>query len=479
MRLNAQLYLFGLLQFVLVAGALFGVVLLMDPKDETRERGQIQAALTAIGDATSVESVHQVVERFSKRGVRMRVRQGKAIVATSVPSEKRCKSPSLETLFRELRAPSPPPGPDNGARPPPPPPPGKMFPPKFFAGGDAPAHCYRYRINLVIDDVKTPVHLELHPDPPRAPPLGILLLSTTLLLLLVTSFLFGRRLAGPLRTLANAASALGEGDLQTRVSTNRSDEIGDVARAFNHMASQVDQLLKAEKELLATVSHELRTPLARLRLGLDLAAAEPTPDAIAELEVDVLELTSLVEHLLFAAQLEAGHRDYSVLPMAQQQVRSMTVLVSEAVETFGRQSQSRPVEIRVDEDAEEASVLVDAGLVQKALLNLLDNGHKYSPDSTAPLVVHVSSDHDRVRATVEDRGIGFESSDDASHFRPFVRGREVTKRGIKGVGLGLSLVRHIAQQHGGDVELSNREGGGAAVTLVLPATKDEASPRES
>lgn len=473
MRLNAQLYLFGLVQLLLLAGVLTGVVLLMDPPNERRERAHVKEALKAISTTDSLKALQATLDRLERERMLVRVRHADEVVASSAPEELRCDDHRVPSSPRH----GPPPhareaqhrAPPREGPPPRRPPPLPVLHPAFFTGGSAPAHCFHFQVELTLDGALAVHDVELHPIPPSTPPWGALLLGVALLSLLVASVLFGRWLAQPLRRLANAAAEIGEGNLRARVEIDRKDEIGDMARSFNNMARQVELLLRSEKELLASVSHELRTPLTRLRLGIDLAAAHPTPESVAELEVDVLELGRLVEHLLFAAQLEAGQRDSDVLPMVQPTPRLVTELVRDSVDAFARQSPTREVVVEVDAAAKDVAVLADASLIQKALVNLLDNGHKYTLESDALLVVRVEADATEINISVEDRGIGFDSLDEASLFRPFVRGQRVQQKGIKGVGLGLSLVQHIARAHGGEVRLENRSEGGAVVRLVLPA----------
>src|SRR6202000_3073687 len=107
--------------------------------------------------------------------------------------------------------------------------------------------------------------------------------------------------------LSRMATSLGKGDLSARSELTRSDEVGDVARAFDEMAERIQKLLQTEKELLANVAHELRTPLARIRVALEIASegdAETARLSLSEIAVDLAELESLVDDVLTAARFE-------------------------------------------------------------------------------------------------------------------------------------------------------------------------------
>lgn len=277
--------------------------------------------------------------------------------------------------------------------------------------------------------------------------------------------MFGRALARPLRVLARTADAFGNGDLATRIELERGDEIGDVSTAFNAMGDRLQALLRSEKDLLASVSHELRTPLARLRVGLKLAASDPTTAAIEDLEADVMELNALVEHLMFSAQLEAGQRDSSLLPAMNKEVVDVVDLVNEAVDLFARQTPERTVEVRVNG---RTTVFADPSLLRRALLNLLDNGHKFTPNAAAAIVVRVEVNDAQVKIVADDEGIGFDDTEAA--LRPFVRGDRAHRLGIKGAGHGLSLVQHIMAAHDGAIQIGRRPTG-ASVALVLEVSE--------
>lgn len=262
-----------------------------------------------------------------------------------------------------------------------------------------------------------------------------------------------RKIARPLRELSRVANQFGQGKLESRVSLPQRGprEIGELATTFNDMAARIEAQITSQKELLGAVSHELRTPLARLRVLLALAQESGTSsELVAKLEREIVEMDALVGELLAGARVDAGALLKRELDLAD--------LVREAVERSGLAG----VAIEVATDAR--SVEADATLVARALAVLLDNARKHGGPAVA---VRVARDRGHVRFVIEDDGPGFEAPDLPQLFSPFARGRGQAPDEKRGVGLGLYLVRRIAEAHGGTVFAENRNPGGARVGFTL------------
>ena len=262
-----------------------------------------------------------------------------------------------------------------------------------------------------------------------------------------------RRLARPMHELARVATELGAGKLESRVRLPRRGprEIGEVAAAFNEMAARIEAQVKSQQELLGAASHELRTPLARLRVLLAiLQDAGIDPDLVAKIEREIVEMDTLVGELLAGARVEAG--------ALQKRELDVEDVVRECVERSALQA----AEVHVAADAQR--VQADATLLSRALTVLLDNARKHGGSRVS---VRVQRELGGVVFCVEDDGRGFEPEDLPRVFEPFVRGRGLSPDEQQGVGLGLYLVRRIAQAHGGRAFADNRKEGGARVGFVL------------
>ncbi len=289
--------------------------------------------------------------------------------------------------------------------------------------------------------------------------------GAVLLALAIASVPLARAITAPIERLTAAARRLGEGDLSARAGLGGRGEVGDLGRAFDEMAGRLERLVRAERELLANVSHELRTPLARIRVALELAAEgdqERARRALQEIGTDLDELERMVEDVLAAARLDQGIGE---LRLRREPV-DLAALLAEAAARFRDQRPSRAVEVRVEGLA--GPLHADPPLLRRAVDNLLDNAAKYSGEES-PVTLSARGSGASVEIEVRDRGIGIDGADLPRLFTPFFRTDRSRARGTGGVGLGLALVKRIAEAHGGTVEVESAPDHGTTVRLRLPA----------
>lgn len=253
-----------------------------------------------------------------------------------------------------------------------------------------------------------------------------------------------------LTRLRQGVEQFGAGQLGHRVEVNGSDEVADVARSFNQAASRIEALVRSHQSLLANASHELRSPLARLRMAasmLDDASPAQRDTLKREIDQNVAELDALVEEVLLASRLDALHGVERRDP-----VDLLGLVAEEAA--------------RVTSHVEGCAAVVsgDERLLRRAVRNLIDNAQRYG-GGTIDLVLASCGQNIEVR--VCDRGPGVPPDLRDRIFEPFYRlpGHAET---AGGVGLGLSLVKQIAERHGGSVRCEPREGGGSCFVLNLP-----------
>lgn len=222
---------------------------------------------------------------------------------------------------------------------------------------------------------------------------------------------------------------------------------------------------RMQSEFVAAVSHEFRTPLTALRQFTDMllersTLSEAQRRTCYEAQARSTErLSRLVESLLDFRRMEAGARPYVM------EMLDAGELMGRVAEEFRRESGA---EVRVPEQR-GIMMQADAGALSLALWNLLDNAAKYA--AGAPIDLSVRRDNGGVRISVADRGPGIAPSDQRRIFERFVRGSNVEGAGVKGMGIGLAMVKHIAEAHRGRVELESTLGAGSRFTLVLPATE--------
>ena len=309
--------------------------------------------------------------------------------------------------------------------------------------------------------------------PPLGLPLGRLsvLVAAMVLLVALGSVPLARSLVRPLRELVASVETFGDGDLTVRARASRTDEIGDLARAFNSMAANLQAHLMAEKELLANVSHELRTPLARVRVVLETAKEDPSRAAtlLGEISRDLTDLERLTDDVLATIRLDFAAAGPSAKIRVRPEWVDLNALLQRAV---GRCVETHPErEIELDVRGEVAGVVGDPALLLRLHENLLENACKYS--SSAIRVVIEQHDATLV-VRVEDDGIGIDPSDLERVFEPFFRSDRSRGRASGGTGLGLTLCRRIVEVHDGTIVAESAAGVGTVVIVRLPAARSQA-----
>lgn len=272
-----------------------------------------------------------------------------------------------------------------------------------------------------------------------------------------------RRLTLRLERLKQGVEQFGAGNLSTRIAIDGKDEVAMLAQSFNSAAARIEELIRANRSLLANASHELRSPLTRLKMALSmLQDANPAHqvDLQKEIHRDIKELDALVEEVLLASRLDAN-ASVDLAP---------TDVLSVAVEEASR------VDVSVDVDALPSAswvIQADERLIRRALRNLLENAKRYGVppnadlSAPAPVELRLSQTAARLTMAVYDRGPGVPESERERIFEPFYRLAGHAEH-AGGVGLGLSLVRQIAERHHGQVRCLSREGGGSCFELRLP-----------
>jgi two-component system, OmpR family, sensor kinase len=269
-----------------------------------------------------------------------------------------------------------------------------------------------------------------------------------------------RRLTLRLEGLQRGVERLGAGDLRSRVDESGQDEAAFLAKRFNRAADQIEALVQSQKSLLANASHELRSPLARIRMGIELMASSPSDVLRTELARNISELDALIDEILLASRLETQACG------ALQAVREPVDMLALAVEESARVG----VEPQWQGRAPDARLLGDARLLRRLLRNLLENAKRHGQQDVA---LSMSAELSELILEVSDRGPGVPPAEREQIFEPFYRSGSASE-GAGGVGLGLSLVRSIARQHGGSVQCLAREGGGACFVVRLPLVESAA-----
>lgn len=274
-----------------------------------------------------------------------------------------------------------------------------------------------------------------------------------------------RTLTRRLERLQNGVQQWGEGDLSARVPETGEDEVAFLARRFNQAAERVETLvhshealLASQKSLLANASHELRSPLTRIRMGLELMGGGTSPAFKAEISRNINELDQLIEEILLASRLDAREADLGTIESVD--------LIGLAAEECARVDAELDLPAQLDAGTATTELAVPgiSKLLRRAVRNLLENARRYG---AGKIHLRLSQTDSHAVIRVSDHGPGVPPDLRERIFEPFYRLPGATERD-GGVGLGLALVKAIAQRHGGRVACEEQAGGGATFVLELP-----------
>ena len=309
-------------------------------------------------------------------------------------------------------------------------------------------------------------HPRPHPAPWWAqPPYGFLwVLALVGIAAALALYPILRRLTQRLETLQQGVQQWGDGDLSVRVPLNGQDEVADLSQRFNDAAERIEHLLAAQralvasqKSLLANASHELRSPLARIRMGLEFIgeASQSTKDEITR---NITELDQLVEEILLASRLDAQEADLGTVESVD--------LIGLCAEECARVGAI----LHLPEGVQSIEITGVAKLLRRMVRNLLENAKRYGGESDLGIELALSQTADQTSIRVSDHGPGVPEAYRERIFEPFYRLPGASER-AGGVGLGLSLVKSIAERHGGSVRCEGQVGGTGASFFVKLSSK--------
>jgi signal transduction histidine kinase len=278
----------------------------------------------------------------------------------------------------------------------------------------------------------------------------------------VVGWAISRRISAPLVSLTRVTAAMAEGDLTARADVSRTDELGTLARSFNQMADQVEQIVTTLRRFVSDAAHEIHTPLTALRTNLELARQGAGPEAdeyVVQAQAQAARLEALTGGLLDLSRLESPTQAPKLVPV------SLLPLLNELGELHASQAEQAGLAFEWSLPETPVSVLGEEAPLKAALSNLLDNAVKFTPESGR---VRMGCQQEGGTAVlwVEDTGIGLAEADLPHLFERFYRGRNAA--GYSGSGLGLAIVKAIVESHGGQVQVE-RMGQGTKFTVRIPA----------
>lgn len=310
-------------------------------------------------------------------------------------------------------------------------------------------HGYCESINVRLRDGE---ELRLQMLPPRPPTGAQPGFGWVIILFLVSiaflAYLVARMTTRPLKQLAQAAKDLGQDINHAPLELAGASEIRQASAAFNAMQARIRQYIFQRTQMLAAITHDLQTPLTRMRLRLEKVG---DPDLQDRLIGDLSAMQAMVREGLDLARSMDTTEAMQMLDLDSllDSVCADAVDAHQQVTLAGRANMAllgRPMDLR------------------RCLVNLIDNAVKYGHEAT----VTVDRLGGAARIRIRDRGPGIAGAELAKVFDPFYRIESSRSRESGGTGLGLTIARNIAEQHGGSITLANHPGGGLEATLQLP-----------
>ncbi|MFV2062255.1 MAG: sensor histidine kinase [Chloroflexota bacterium] len=294
----------------------------------------------------------------------------------------------------------------------------------------------------------------------------IVAIATSALAAIVASLVMSRRIARPIERMAAASRRIAAGSYSERVEIDSDDDIGDLARSFDLMASSLETTEQRRQQLVGDVAHELRTPLATLDgylEGLEDGIVEPGPETWSTLRAETGRLTLLVDDLQELWRVEAGHLPVHLSPI------DLGTLAADAMQRFERRAAARDLRLEIAPGATGQLAFADERRTSQVLDNLLGNAMRYSDAGTTVLISVVASGG-RTVLSVRDQGPGLTDEERDRVFERFYRTDAARSRARGGAGLGLAIAKALVEFMDGSIWVeSDGPGEGTTFFVSLPS----------
>lgn len=279
------------------------------------------------------------------------------------------------------------------------------------------------------------------------------------------SYLLTRKLLRPLSQITAITGEIASGNFELRADVKTSDEVGQLGRAFNDMADRLERVENLRKAMVADVAHELRTPLTNLRGYLEALNDEvipPSKETLAMLQAENLRLVSLVDNLQKLARAEAAN---SYLKKEELDLRE---LIPRILDLHKLNFEKKRIHVNTFWHTDEVRLLADRDKLLQAMLNLVDNCCRYTPEE-GEVEVHVGRDDTGIYVTFRNSGETIDKEHLPFLFERFYRLDRSRSRERGGAGIGLAITKEIIKAHGGTVTAES-ENATTSITITLPAS---------
>jgi signal transduction histidine kinase len=292
---------------------------------------------------------------------------------------------------------------------------------------------------------------------------GLVAVAVALLL----TFFLSRRILAPVKALTLTARRLGKGDFSQRVQFKDKGEVGELAQAFNSMASDLERAEQLRRNMVADVAHELRTPLTNLRGYLEAVrdgVIKPDANAIRSLDEEASLLSRLVDDL---QELSLAEADELKLHFKSADIAK---LIKQGVSAVQGQATAKGISVFIDLPDKLPAVNIDSHRISEVLRNLLENALAHTVND-GTINVTASEQDKWVEVSVIDTGEGIPAEDLPNIFERFYRVDKSRTRATGGSGLGLTIAKRLVKAHGGKIKAQSEPGKGSRFSFILPISE--------
>ncbi len=284
-----------------------------------------------------------------------------------------------------------------------------------------------------------------------------------LVLGVLLAYCMTRSLTRPITKISNAVARFAKGELDSRVTINRRDELGELAQAFNSMAEDLSQLESLRRGFVANVSHELRSPMTSMQGYVQgmldgTIPAEEYPRYLGVVLSETKRLNKLISELLDLSRIESGK-----FPLKYQRFDANELIARIMFQYEGR-IEEKHINVDIAFRQEQCMVWADPDRISQVVVNLIDNAVKFLPEG-GTLTVWTLADEDHAIVTIKDDGPGIDADDLPYIFDRFYKADKAHSG--RGTGLGLSIVKKILEQHGQEIKCTSTPGQGATFMFTL------------
>lgn len=308
----------------------------------------------------------------------------------------------------------------------------------------------------------------------------IMISSIGILVGIIGTLLLVNMIIKPINLLASATKSIGEGKLNQTINIRTRDEIGQLANDFNNMSKKLKELDAMKRDFTSSVTHELKSPLTAIASSANYILTDNSSelskgniDFLITIQNNATRLSKFITNLLDVAKIESKHLD-----LFKEKIE-ITALLKEVVIFFSAYAKEKNLILQMRNCKEEIYVEADFEKIRQVLINLISNAMKFTPEG-GRISIEANNQiadsksqkqkEDFVKISVSDTGCGIPKDDLDKIFDKFyrVKLKELKGKKIKGVGLGLSIVKGIIEAHGGRIWAESEAGKGSTFTFILP-----------